>query len=316
MNAAHTTKQSIKPPVLKKGDSIGIIAPAGPIAPEIIACGTSLLQGFGLDVSYCVDIIESNNYLAGSDERRLKEFHKLWADPGIKAIIAARGGFGTSRIIEHLDYDLIARNPKILIGFSDLTILFNAIFQKTGLITFHGPMLSTLLRDDTNSSEIFNQLSRPGLEDIRPRPLEILRDGRAEGFLLGGNLTCFQHLTGTPFMPESQGAILFIEDINEPAYQVDRTLTHLKMVGLLDRFSGIIIGQFLNSDLQPQGDCDLIWQRVLELTADNIPVWANFPVGHGKENRLLPIGIRARMDSSAGVLHFLETCCHGRNNNC
>jgi len=309
MNAAYITKQSIKPPVLKKGDSIGIIAPAGPVAPEVIAQGTSLLQGFGLEVSYCVDIIELNNYLAGSDERRLKEFHKLWADPGITAIIAARGGFGTSRIIEHLDYDLIGQRPKILIGFSDLTIMLNTIFQKTGLITFHGPMLCTLLRDEAGRSEIFNQLSRPCLEEIKARPLEILRGGSAEGTLIGGNLTCFQHLTGTGCMPECKGAILFIEDINEPAYQIDRTLTHLKMIGLLDRFSGIILGQFLDSDLQLQPDYELIWQRVLELTADNIPVWADFPVGHGRKNQILPIGIKAVMDSNAGILRFLESCC-------
>ena len=313
MNAAQTTKKSIKPPVLKKGDLIGIIAPAGPITNEVIARGTALLQGFGLEVSYCEDIIETNNYLAGSDERRLKEFHKLWVDPEIKVIIAARGGFGSSRIIEHLDYDLIARNPKILIGFSDLTIMLNAIFQKTGLITFHGPMLSTLIRDEANGLEIFNQLSRLSLEDIKVRPLEILRDGMADGVLIGGNFTCFGHLTGTEFMPEGQDAILFIEDINEPAYRVDRSLTHLKMIGLLDRFSGIILGQFLESNLQPQSDYDLIWQRVLELTSDNIPVWANFPVGHGKDNLLLPIGIKAQMDSSAGVLRFLESSCQNGN---
>ncbi len=189
--------------------------------------------------------------------------------------------------------------------------MLNAIFQKTGLITFHGPMLSTLVRDGENGI-LFNQLSRLGLEDIKARPLEILRDGVAEGILIGGNLTCFHHLTGTQFMPDGQDAILFIEDINEPAYRIDRILTHLKMIGILDKFSGIILGQFFDSDLQRQNDYDLIWRRVLELT-DNIPVWADFPVGHGTDNLLLPVGVKVQMDSKAGVLRFLEASCQSRN---
>lgn len=306
MNVTKATKLTIKPPVLKKGDRVGIVAPAGPVASEMLTSGINMLKESGLKVSYADDIITQENYLAGSDERRLKEFHKLWANPEINAIIAARGGFGCSRLIEHLDYDLIGRNPKILMGFSDLTFMLNAIFEKTGLITFHGPMLSTMARDSAGGFDILNQLAIPNQEDIKARPLEILRDGNAKGILLGGNLTCLQNLTGTQFMPEGQDAILFIEDVNEPAYKIDRIFTHLKMTGQLDKFSGIILGQFLNSDLQQQNDCELIWQRVLALT-DTIPVWSNFPVGHGKVNLLLPIGAMAQMDSNAGVLRFLET---------
>nr|MBF0221073.1 LD-carboxypeptidase [Desulfobulbaceae bacterium] len=304
MTAFKAVKQKIKPPVLKKGDRVGIAAPAGPIDRGMLLNGLNMLKELGLEVSYADDIGNHENYLAGSDERRLKEFHQLWADPEVKAIIAARGGFGCSRLIEHLDYDLIAGNPKILIGFSDLTIMLNTIFEKTGLITFHGPMLSTMVRDG-NGREIFNQLAGPSQEEIKARPLEILRDGNAQGNLLGGNLTCLQNLTGTQFMPDGQDALLFIEDVNEPAYKIDRILTHLKMIGVLDKFSGIILGQFLNSDLQQQDDCELIWGRVLELT-DTIPVWSGFPVGHGKKNLLLPVGGAAQMDSNSGVLRFLE----------
>lgn len=298
----------IPPPVIKKGDGIGIIAPAGPIVPEVFKRGVQLLEGLGFTVFHSPDILEESGYLAGTDQRRTKEFHALWANPSVKIIIAARGGFGTSRLIEQLDYDLIARSPKILVGFSDLTILLNAIYQKTGLVTFHGPMLSTLVRDGKATLDIFNQLTKPNFENIKARPLEILRDGSAQGVLVGGNLTCFQHLSGTPFMPAGGEKILFIEDINEPAYRVDRCLTYLKMIGVLDGFAGIILGKFLSADLSRQADCELIWNRVLELT-EKIPIWADFPVGHGKENLLMPIGTTVTMDSSAGILRFSGPSC-------
>ena len=300
-------KKCLFPPLLKRGDTIGLAAPAGPIKEEVLRQGLELLWACGLKkVKVAPDICRQQNYLAGSDSRRLEELHHLWEDDEVKAILAVRGGYGCARILPQLDFELIARKPKLLIGFSDLTILLNVIHHQTGLVTFHGPMLSTLVRDGRSQLEaMFNELTVHGQENLTIKGLEILRPGEAEGPLIGGNLTCLAQLLATPYEPHWQGAILLLEEINEPAYKVDRLLTQLSLAGHLDRVVGIILGEFLDSDCHTINDLDLIWQRTLELTPETIPVWANFPAGHGPRNILLPIGRPVRMDSGTGTLRLL-----------
>ena len=303
--------ETILPLRLQKGDIIGLAAPAGPITADI-AHGIQMLKEAGLKTIHAQDIDRRDNYLAGSDARRGQELQELFCDPQVKAIIAVRGGFGCARILPDLDFNLIKQNPKILIGFSDLSVLINTIQQRTGLITFHGPVLSTIIRDGRPALEkCLEALSSPRLPDLKIKGLEILRDGQATGPLMGGNLTSLVHLLATPYEPSWQNALLFLEDINEPAYRVDRMLTQLKQAGSLDQVDGIILGDFLDNDLRSLNDIELIWQRVLDLTENSIPVWANFPVGHGPTNQPLPIGTPALMDSTSGCLKFQKNSLSG-----
>lgn len=306
MNAA-TPKPCLRPPLLRKGDTIGLAAPAGPIAEDVLRQGLQLLRDCGIKkVRYAPDICRRENYLAGSDQRRLEELHQLWDDDEVKAIFAVRGGYGCARLLPRLDFGLIRQKPKILVGFSDLTILINVIHRQTGLITFHGPMLSTLVRDGREALEsTLNELTFQAQPHLKLKGLEILRPGQAQGPLLGGNLTCLAQLLATPYEPAWDGAILLLEDINEPAYRLDRLLTQLSLAGRLQTVAGVMLGEFLDSTSRSINDLELVWQRVLELTPETTPVWANFPAGHGRRNLLLPIGRTVSMDSDKATLHLL-----------
>jgi len=297
----NKTLKSISPAPLKKGETIGIIAPAGPVNDrEAFAAGARLIEEMGFRIKHRPDIFRKDGYLAGSDQERLAELHALFADPEVKALVAARGGYGCLRLLADLDFALIRANPKMLIGFSDLTVLHAAIGKQTGLVTLHGPMLATLARGDRETREsFFRWLSGCPETKIKARGLEILRGGDAAGRLLPGNLACLCHLLATPWEPDWQGAILVLEDIGEPPYRLDRLLTQLAVAGKLKGIAGLILGDFGESEAS-----ETVWRRALELLPENIPVWGNFPCGHGSRNLTLPLGAEARLDSSAGVLAF------------
>ncbi|MFZ5773991.1 MAG: S66 peptidase family protein [Thermodesulfobacteriota bacterium] len=296
------TADPILPPPLKRGDTIGIIAPAGPIRDEAaMAAGMRLLADLGFETRMQNNLRRQDGFLAGSDQERLDELHALWRDPEVAALLAVRGGYGCLRLLHRLDYGLFRAQPKTVIGFSDLTVLLAAIQRESGLITYHGPMLSTLARSDTPSREAFFELltGNPS-PSLRPKGLEILRKGRAQGRLLPGNLTSLTHLIATGHEPCWDNALLILEDIGEAPYRIDRLLTHLWASGRLERVAGIILGGF-----DECGDVELIWNRVLELTQDrNTPVWGNFPCGHGERNNILPVGLPAEMDDASGRLQL------------
>ncbi|MDH3393196.1 MAG: LD-carboxypeptidase [Desulfobulbaceae bacterium] len=302
----NDTTINILPPRLQRGDTIGIIAPAGPIRDrEQFTAGIRLIREMGFEVKFDRDIYRREGYLAGTDEQRANEFNTLWADPEVKALFAARGGYGSLRIATGIDMELIRRHPKILVGFSDLTVLLCAAMQKAGLITFHGPTVSTLTDSDQYSAtRLFDTIASPRPpESIKPERLEIIASGNALGRIVGGNLTNLCHLTGTPFEPDWRQAILFLEDIGETTYRVDRMLTHLAIAGKLAEISGLLLGDFTDC-----GDIEAIWQRALELTGGNIPVWGNFPTGHGKQNFTMPMGLPAEMDSTERKVRFNTRC--------
>lgn len=295
----------ILPPPLKKGDTIGLVAPAGPVLKEdAFVAGVKLLSEMGFQIKFDKDIAKRNNgYLSASDEQRASEFHDLWRDPEVNGILAVRGGYGSLRMLPYLDMNLIRQFPKIFVGFSDISVLLTAILKNTGLVTFHGPMLTTLDKIDKFSIEAFiNTLSGKQPDTIKPKGLEILISGNAQGKLLGGNLTNLAHLVATPYEVSWEDTILFLEDVGEDPYRVDRMLTHLKEAGRLDNISGLILGSFKNC-----GDVEQIWHRSIELLGDKkIPIWANFPAGHGAKNYILPLGIEAEIDSQTGKLYFSE----------
>ncbi len=296
----------ILPPRLERGDTIGLPAPAGPIRDqEQFAAGVRLLKEMGFAVKFDRDIFRRDGYLAGDDARRAAEFNAMWADREVKAMLAVRGGYGSLRMVDGVDMELVRRHPKIIAGFSDITVLLCAIRRATGLVTFHGPTVSTLAAGSRESVEaLFATLAAPRPpEPLRAPRLEILAGGSARGRLLGGNLTNLVHLLGTPHELDWQGAIVFLEDVGEAPYRVDRLLTHLKAAGRLNGLAGLLLGSFTDC-----GATESIWQRVLEIVGDAIPVWANLPVGHGPDNHTLPLGVTVEMDGATGTLRFATPC--------
>lgn len=300
----NATPKPVFPAPLKKGDTLGIIAPAGPVRNETdFRAGLQILTDLGFKPRYQGDILRHHGFLAGTDQERLAELHELWRDPEVKAILAVRGGYGCLRLLPGLDFRLISEQPKMLLGFSDLTVLLSAIQRQTGLVTFHGPMLTTLPRSDRDSQEaFFDLLTGRARPEIKIKELEILKGGQTRGRLLPGNLTSLVHLLGTPWEPEWRETILVLEDIGEAPYRIDRLLTQLWAAGRLEQIAGLILGDF-----EQCGDIELIWQRALELLRHRpIPIWANFPCGHGSRNRILPVGAKAELDSSSGRLTVLD----------
>lgn len=302
-------RKPIFPPAINKGDTIGLIAPAGSlISRENFTNGVQILEKKGFKVKYNQHLLQSKGYLAGTDEQRAEEFNKLWADPDVKAIVAARGGYGCLRLVDLLDMKQIRRKPKILIGFSDLTVLLSAIHKKTGLVTYHGPVVTTLASIDKKSQTCFFQvLAGKASACIKSARCKILRGGNARGVLLGGNLTTLVHTIATPYEIPWDQAILFIEDIGEAPYRLDRLLTHLAKAGKLKKIKGLILGTFTDDEKKEKGHMKkTVQDRVLDLLAGlDVPIWSDFPVGHGRRNLTLPIGIEAMMDSDAGLLRFL-----------
>ena len=307
---ARKQQPTIFPSPIQKGDSIGLVAPAGPLVNrEKFTSGIKILEEKGFKLKFNSKLLNAGGYLAGSDQERADEFNRLWADPDVKAVIGARGGYGSLRMVDLLDMKLIRKNPKILIGFSDLTVLLNAISIKTGIVTHHGPVVTTLANIDLNSrTSFFNCLAGNMSNLIRSSQIEVLKKGTAEGILRGGNLTTLVHTIGTPYEIPWKNTILFLEDVGESPYRLDRLLTHLDRAGRLRKISGLILGTF--SDDRRKASSILrkaVQERILDLLHDcDIPVWTNFPSGHTRVNLTLPIGTHVEMDSHSGELHLYD----------
>ena len=303
------------PDRLQPGDTIAVIYPAGPIrdyAP--FEKGLHILRELGLQVRHDAPRANGPDYLAASDKDRVRELHTLWADKEVKALIAARGGYGCLRIISALDMQYIRAHPKWLIGFSDLTVLLNGMTSRSGLVTLHGPVVSSLARTEPDSISSFKEQLAGIFHPCRQIPgLEILRPGIGRGRLVGGNLTTLLHLLGTPWQPQFDGALLFLEDTAEPLYKLDRMLTQLACSGLLAHLSGLLLGTFdpgHDDRLEILRLNEQVWNRVMELSNEtNYPIWGGFPTGHQRHNLPLPIGMAAVMDSTSGTLEFQPKSC-------
>jgi muramoyltetrapeptide carboxypeptidase len=228
----------------------------------------------------------------------------MFQNEEVKAIFCARGGYGTLRFLDKIDFGLIKKNPKVFVGYSDITALLLTLFRKTGLITFHGPVVRDLSRERSgNLKAFFNLVSlgkRLKLDLSEGRPLIY---GKADGPLLGGNLSLISSLVGTPYIPSFRGALLFIEERGEPIYRLDRMLTQLKLSGVLSHIHGLLIGGF-----EDCGDRSTINHLILDRVHDlNIPVVSGVPVGHGLDNRPLPIGLQGTFDTETMTLTFAES---------
>lgn len=292
------------PPPLQPGDTIGIAAPAGCVTDlAALDQGVDILREMGFTVTIPREVLVRDGYLAGNDHTRAEAFMKLWQDPEVKAVMAVRGGYGCLRLAGLLDPAAIRKNPKLFIGFSDITVLLSLFTARAGITAIHGPVAATLRDCDQESvTQLYRLLSGQPDGALRPAGLEILRPGKAAGRITGGNLATLTHLVGTPFEPDYEQALLLLEDCNEPAFRIDRMLTHLSASGRLAGIAGVILGDFNGGQ-----DVDALAtakKRILELTRE-IPVWAGFPIGHGRHNVPLPMGLPAEMDGADATLRIL-----------
>jgi muramoyltetrapeptide carboxypeptidase len=283
------------------GDTIGIVAPAGPFDRDTFVRGTKQLEELGFRVVTPPGLLDACGYLAGSDSHRARFINQLFADKHIDAIICARGGYGSIRVLPLLDYQTIADNPKVFIGFSDITVLLAVLTERCGVATFHGPVVTSLADApaETRLSLMQAVSSDAGLEIKAARGMTI-NPGSASGIVCGGNLTTLCHLVGTPFAPVFADKILFIEDRAEAPYRIDRMMAHMKLAGCFENLAGIVLGYF--EDCGPLND---IYNIVAETFRDEpFPIFAGLDAGHGNPNRTLPFGIEATLDADGHCLSY------------
>jgi len=296
-------KNVLRPARLKPGDKIGIVAPASHFDMENYNLGVHVLESMGFYVSVLDGIFDRNGYFAGPDIHRANLLNKLFADTSIKAIVCARGGYGSIRILPLLDYNIIRNNPKIFVGFSDVSSILSTIYAKCGFVTFHGPMVTTLsdASQKTKESMIAAFLSDIKLE-ITIKDGITLRHGSASGIVSGGNLATLCYLAGTPFEPSFKDHILFLEDKGESIYKIDRMLTQMKMAGFFEDIAGLVLGFF--EDCGEIEEVFSVFDNIFE--DENIPILAGFEAGHGRNNITIPFGIKATLDSDKHLLSFHE----------
>ncbi len=317
------TGKPVLPPHLTHGDTIVFIAPSGVLDSARIALVRVRLEDRGYVTIQSPDLFRSWGYLGGSDERRAEELMNAFKNKSVRAIFPGTGGYGTTRILDLLDYNVIRENPKILIGFSDITGLHIAIHKKTGLVTFHSPNPMYGLGSEGNLSPISDTYFWQAIEQVNPEGYTIdpesfgLRDsviilhpGTGTGQLIGGNLSLICTLMGTPYEIETDGKILFIEDVGEAPYRIDRYLSQLKMGGKFDHLQGVILGKFTRRSEEPPDDPNSFkMMEVLKQYFSDIgkPILANFPMGHYKYNVTLPIGSMATIDADKKLIHILHS---------
>jgi len=296
-------KIPVKPPRLSPGDTIGVVAPAGPFEKEKFLQGVAVLESMGFRVAFDDEIFGKHGYFAGTDDHRAGWVNRLFADKSIKAIICARGGFGAMRTLALIDYEAVQSNPKIFIGFSDISALLSVLYKRCGLVTFHGPMISTLADTDKLTKDaLLAALTSDTKLKLTPKKGLVIRPGVASGPVVGGNLTTLCHLVGTDYEPELKGRILLLEDKGEAAYRIDRMLSQMKLAGCFEDLAGLILGSF-----EDCGDMAEICRITEEIfNDDDIPVIAGFDCGHGKANITIPLGMEATLDTDRQQLTFHE----------
>lgn len=286
---------------LPAGGKIGIVAPASPFDSVKFETGLHVLKSMGFKTLVPDSLRQSCGYLAGPDQQRARLINEMFADPEISAIWCARGGYGSMRVLPLLDYELLRSNPKPFVGASDATALLTALYSRCRAPVFHGPMIVTLADADEKTCQSVRQtFSGTGSITIKAEPFEMLRPGVASGKVIGGNLTTLSHLTGTPFEPEFAGHLLFIEDIGEAPYRIDRMMTQLKMAGKFSGISGLLLGRF--SGCGPMEQIHSIMQSVFQ--DSDIPMLSGIPAGHGLPNLIVPMGVDATLDADKGLLTF------------
>ena len=319
--SASFSEKTIRPTALKKGDTIGIVSPAGAIfESEPYEIAKESFEAMGLKVQFGEFTKSRYGHLAGKDEERANELNSMFKNEKIKAIIALRGGSGSARILDKLDYQAIKQNPKIFVGYSDITALHLAIYKKTGLVTFHGPVAVS----DWNSFSFnyFNQIIFEKKAILYKNPedkngeltqtsnrIRTITPGKVKGELLGGNLSVLTSIMGTPYFPDNwQGKIVYIEEVGEKIYAVDRMLSQLKLGGILKEISGFVFGKCTSCEPGGNGYGSLTLEEVVDhyIKPLGIPAYTGAMIGHISDNITIPNGIEAELNADAGTIQLLS----------
>ncbi|GIW45995.1 MAG: peptidase S66 [Candidatus Binatia bacterium] len=290
-----------RPQALAPKGCIGIVAPAGAVRRDEIEAGVALLEARGFRVRLGESLWKQFGYLAGTDQERARDLVEMFLDPNVDAIFAARGGYGSARLLPLLDAHLLRAHPKIFVGSSDCTALLQFLVDRCRMVAFHGPVVAAFARREGALDGLVRMLTGEGPWAIRlPR---VLHDGAGEGILRGGCLSILVSLLGTPFAPKAEAAVWFFEDVNEKPYRVDRMLTQWGQAGLWAGTTAVVCGEMIGCN-GPADSWD-VWDVVVQHTAPlGVPVAGGLPSGHGASTCTLPLGIRIRV--TRGELEFLE----------
>lgn len=307
-NTSYTTK--IKPKALKPGDTLGLVAPASPIYEESVFEEMLVnLEGLGFPLKLGKHVRDQHGYLAGTDEQRASDLMNMFQDDSVDAIMCIRGGWGCNRILPLLDYEVIKNNPKLLVGFSDITSLHMALYSQSDLISFHGPVGKSVWTDFTKQA--FQNITQNGEKTEFSIPAEfddsfVVQPGKAKGRLFGGNLSVLSSMVGSEYLPSFEGAILFLEDIGESVYRIDRMITQLKLAGILDQIHGFVFGKCTDCSA---GANSLTMQQVLEdhIKPLGIPAFYGAMISHEDNNITLPVGMEAEIDADRRTIQVLES---------
>ncbi|MBM7078618.1 S66 peptidase family protein [Micromonospora humida] len=296
----------LRPPVLREGDTVLLVSPSGPTRPERVARGIELLTGWGLRPQVAPNAYARRGYLAGDDALRAADLNAAFADPRVRGVICTRGGYGAQRVVDLIDMAAVRRDPKVVAGFSDITALQFALWRGARLAGVHGPGAAwvderTPLRSAESLHTALMTTAPVTVEAVPGEETYPVRvPGRAVGRLLGGNLCLITATLGTPDMPDLTGAVLLVEEVQEPPYKVDRMLTHLRRAGVLDGLAGVAVGQFTDcADGWATTVVDVLTDRLGDL---GVPVLGGLPIGHGPGQLSVPVGTSATLDATAGTL--------------
>jgi muramoyltetrapeptide carboxypeptidase len=308
---AQSPLGNLKPPRLKIGDTVGLISPASIIEPQDIEDAQEALQKLGLQIKTGTHILDRYGYLAGKDIDRAQDINIMFADKSVQAIIAMRGGWGCNRILPLLNYPLISKNPKILMGYSDITSLLLAINARSQLITFHGAVATSTWNQFTVDylKRILFDGELVTMENnlIPIEEIETITPGKARGKLIGGNLSVVSSMIGSSYLPSWRKNILFLEDIGEDIYRIDRMLTQLKNAGILNQISGFIFGQCTNCKVDDQPAFTLIEVLQQHIRPLGIPAWYGSMIGHIADKFTIPVGALVEIDADYGRIEMLES---------
>jgi len=307
----------LKPKPLPRGATIGIVAPSGPVDDEPVQKASQFLTGQGYRIRLCDNLFSRLGYLAGTDEQRASDVNTMFADPEIKAIFIARGGYGSARLLELIDYHVVKKNPKILVGYSDATALQLALLARCGLVSFYGPVASIdFARASARRSfarmlhTLDARVGEPLIPGRWPKSIKTLSPGSAGGKLVGGCLSVLVSLLGSDYFPDMTGAVLFLEDIGEPPYRIDRYLTQLELAGVLGSVAGVVLGRFVRCH-SPGHKPSLSLDEVLtdKFARRGYPVLFGVPFGHIAGKITVPQGIDCLVDTPNQRLEFCESPC-------
>jgi muramoyltetrapeptide carboxypeptidase len=315
------SKPLVRPPRLAHGSRIALVAPAGPLLEQDdITRAEALCRALDYEPVLGAHARGHYGYFSGTDDERLADLNAAFRDPAIDAVWCLRGGYGVTRILDAVDFEALARRPRPVVGYSDITALLAGVVRRAGLVAFHAPTARAEMSAYTRRhfTKVLAAPNPGGPLEPLPVPTDVLiprtdrivtlHGGRAEGPLAGGNLTLLQCLIGTPYFPDLDGALLFLEDVNEDLYRIDRMLAHLRAVGALARLRGVLVGRFTGLKRHID-DGSLGVDQVLAYYFGPlaVPVLYGVPIGHIDEQWTLPLGVRARMDADAGTVELLES---------